>query len=199
EGPRRVDDLGRHERLGQDVDRAAAGQPDVPGRLVADPVANHAGVARLARAPDLFRRGALDAAAADRAKHPAVLRDEEDGAFGPRRRAERPDDDGPPDRQALGPPRVVRLEELAHRSAQVRRWAAAGSAAFPSGWAGRSAAGAPSTSAGAWAAASLPRRMSPPRAPARTSPRRSRLSTVPAGRKSSMYGRAARIPAASGW
>ncbi len=60
--------------LDQHVDRAAAGEADVPRLLVADPVADDPGVAGRARALDLLGRGALDAAAADRAGDPPVGR-----------------------------------------------------------------------------------------------------------------------------
>ena len=95
---------GRHDRLDEDVDRAAAGEADVPGLLVADPVADHSGVAGPAGTLDLLRGGALDATAADRAHEPAVVGDEEDCALGPGRRAERPDDDRAAGTDALRAP-----------------------------------------------------------------------------------------------
>ncbi len=70
---RRVGDL-RDRGLDQHVDRPAARQPDVPCLLVADPVADHPRAAGLPRGPlDLLGGGALDAAAADGARDPAVV------------------------------------------------------------------------------------------------------------------------------
>ena len=89
----------------QHVDRAAAGEPDVPRLLVADAVADDAGVAVAAGALDLLGRRALHAAAADRPCDPAVAGVEQDRALRPRRGPERPDDDGAPD---LGPLRLAR-------------------------------------------------------------------------------------------
>ena len=68
----RLDHDGRGDRLDQHVDRAATGQADVPRLLVADPVADDPGVAGGPCPVDLLGRGALDAAAADRARDPAV-------------------------------------------------------------------------------------------------------------------------------
>ncbi len=116
---RRVHDDRRRDRLDQDVDRAAAGQPDVPRLLVADPVADDPGVAGRAGPLDLLGRGALDAAAADRARDPAVGGVQQDGALGSRRGPERPDDDGPADvggDGAAGLPAGQGVEQLLHRS-----------------------------------------------------------------------------------
>ena len=80
--------LDRRRRDGgrdQHVDRAAAREPDVPRLLVADPVADDALPTGLAGGPDLLGRGALDAAAGDGARDPAVVGHEQDGALGPRR------------------------------------------------------------------------------------------------------------------
>ena len=56
----------RRDRLHEHVDRAAAGETDVPRLLVADPVADDPRVAGGAGTLDLLRRGALHAAAAHR-------------------------------------------------------------------------------------------------------------------------------------
>src|SRR5262249_37219957 len=102
----------------------------------------------------------------------------------------------------VGGPPIERLQQLLHR-------------VEPPGLSGLAALGSLVSSSGAatadriawldarWpasadAAASPPRRTSLERMPARISPRRSRLATVPAGTKSSTYGSAARIPPASG-
>ena len=104
----------RHAGLDEHVDRAAAGEADVPRLLVADPVADHPAVPVLARPLDLLGRGALDAAAADRSPRSARRRPSEDRALGPRRAAERPHDHGPADAGALRAPAVERVEELLH-------------------------------------------------------------------------------------
>ncbi len=83
--PRHPVDRGRQGRLDEDVDRPAARQPDVPRLLVADPVADHPGVAVAPGPLDLLGRGALDAAAADGARDPAVVGAEQHGALGSRR------------------------------------------------------------------------------------------------------------------
>ena len=186
----RLDHDGRRDRLDQDVDRAAAGQPDVPRLLVADPVADDPGVAGRAGALDLLGRGALDAAAADRAGDPAVGRVQQDGALGPRGGAERPDDDGAADRRRrpVGLARSVSVSSssfIAVASVRSGRWSHR--RRRPGGATTARDAGVAAGSA-AWAAASLPRRVSPARTPPRISPSRSSEATVPAGRKSSMYG-----------
>src|SRR4029079_14198308 len=56
----------RNAWLHEDVDRAAARQPDVPGLLVADPVADDAAVAVGSGAPHFARRRRLVAAYAAR-------------------------------------------------------------------------------------------------------------------------------------
>ena len=112
---RRLERRVRDRRLHEDVDRAPAGEPHVPRLLVADAVANHAGVPRLPRALDLLGRGTLDAAAADRSGDPPVCGGEQDRAFRPRRGAERAHH-----HRAAGScrglaPGVDRREELLHR------------------------------------------------------------------------------------
>ena len=184
----RLDHDGRRDRLDQDVDRAAAGQADVPGLLVADPVADHPGVAGRPGVLDLLGRGALDAAAAHRAGDPAVGRVQEHGALGPRGGAERPDDDGAADRVAggaVGLPGGQCVEQFLHRSGlgAVRSMVSP-----PTTEGGAATLGTMDPGSAAWAAASLPRRVSPARTPPRISPSRSSEATVPAGRKSSMYG-----------
>ena len=194
--PERLDRGGhrgrRHGRLDQHVDRAAAGQPDVPRLLVADPVADDPGVAVGAGLLDLLGRGALDAAAADRARDPAIAR----------RTA------GPRPRVAARSRTCARRRRGRRRSPSPCQAASVSSSSFI-GWAspsrGRPAwpptdrrrrgagrrrglgrLGTPGSAA--WAAASLPRRVSAERTPPRISPSRSSEATVPAGRKSSMYG-----------
>ena len=117
--PRTRLDRRRQRRLDQHVDRAAARQPDVPRLLVADPVADDPRVAVAPGALDLLRRRALDAAAADRARDPPVVGAQEHGAFRPRRRAERPDDDRPADPDAVAPPGFERRQEFLHRSGRA--------------------------------------------------------------------------------
>ena len=89
--------LGRHGRLDEHVDRAAAGQPDVPRLLVADPVADDP---RVAVWP---ARRSISSAAAPSTQPPLTepairpsSASEQDRALRPRRRAERPDHDGAP-------------------------------------------------------------------------------------------------------
>ncbi len=106
----------RHDRLDQDVDRAAAGEADVPGLLVADAVADHPGSAGLPSVVDLLGRRALDAAAADRTRDATVRGVQQDRPLGSWRRTERPDDDGPADVDAVAPPRPQRLEQFLHCS-----------------------------------------------------------------------------------
>ena len=106
---------GRDGGLHEHVDRAAAGQADVPRLLVADAVADDPGVPVRAGLLDLLGRGALDATAAHRARDPAVARVEQDGTLRSRRGPERPDDDGPADVDPLPLPGLERVEELLHR------------------------------------------------------------------------------------
>ena len=115
----RLDHHGRRDRLDQDVDRAAAGEADVPGLLVADPVTDDPGIAGRPGVLDLLGRGALDAAAADRAGDPAVGRVQQDGALGSRGGPERPDDHRAADigaRGAVGLPGGECVEQFLHRS-----------------------------------------------------------------------------------
>ena len=83
-------------------------RPDVPRLLVADPVADDPGVAGRAGPFDLLGRGALDAAAAHRARDPAVGRVQQDGALRSRRGPERADDDGPAESAGSCRPRASR-------------------------------------------------------------------------------------------
>ena len=99
----------------QHVDGPAAGEPHVPRLLVADPVADDALAAALARRPDLLGRGPLDAAPGHGAREPPVVGDEQDRTLGPRRRAERPHHDGAADARALRAPPVQRVQQLLHR------------------------------------------------------------------------------------
>jgi hypothetical protein len=115
-----------HRRLDQDVDRAAAGEPHVPGLLVGDAVADHPRAAGRSGLLDLFEGGAFDAAAAHRAGDPTVGRHEHGRALGTRRRPERPDHDGTADLGAFGPPGGQGLDELLHREVSCRRAAIAG-------------------------------------------------------------------------
>ena len=86
--------LGSHQRLDEHVDRAAARQADVPGLLVADPVADHPGVAVATGALDLLERRAFDAAAADDPASRSSSLHQQNRALRPRRGPERPDDHG---------------------------------------------------------------------------------------------------------
>ena len=86
---------------------------------------------------DLLGRGALDAAAADRARDPAVARVQQDGALGPRRGPERADDDGAADVDPLPLPGLERVEELLHRIGL----AVSGSVGVPPTTVGRRGAG----------------------------------------------------------
>ena len=90
-------------------------RPDVPGLLVADAVADDPRMPRRAGPVDLLGRGALDAAAADRAGDPAVGGVQQDRALGPWRRPERADDDGTADIDAVAGPGIERLEQFLHR------------------------------------------------------------------------------------
>ena len=117
-GSGRVDHRGRRGRLHEHIDRAAAREPDVPRLLVADAVADDAGVTARAGLLDLLGRGAFHAAAADRARDPAIGRVQEHGALGTRRRPERPHDHGPADVGTVGLPCRQGLEQFA---AWVRR------------------------------------------------------------------------------
>ena len=119
----RLDDHGRHDRLDEHVDGAAAGETHVPGLLVADPVADDAGVPGRAGLLDLLGRRALDAAAADRADDPAVVAYEQHGALRARRGPERANDDGPADVGAGGP-RPARSR--ACRAAPSSQWPRSG-------------------------------------------------------------------------
>ena len=98
---RRGHDLRPDVRLDEHVDRAAAGEADVPRLLVADPVADDAADAGALARRDLLERGALDAAARHDPGQPAVGGHDEARAFRPRRRAEGPDDDRAAERGAL--------------------------------------------------------------------------------------------------
>ena len=133
---RRLERRGRDRRLREDVDRAAAGEPHVPRLLVADPVANHAGVPRLPRSLDLLRGRALDAAAADRARDPAVGGREQDRALGSRRGAERPDHHGAAGGCSGIPPVIDRREQLLHRRLTFRAHVIRGGADGSTGWLG---------------------------------------------------------------
>src|SRR6476660_5661742 len=129
---------------------------------------------------------------------PAIGRIQEDGALRARGGPERPDDDGAPDigtGSAVGLPGSECVEQFLHRSGlgTVRSMVSP-----PTTEGGATTVGMLEPGSAAWAAASLPRRVSPARTPPRISPSRSSDATVPAGRKSSMYGYAARIPPASG-
>ena len=104
-----------HAGRDQHVDGPAAGEPHVPRLLVADPVADDALVAALARRPDLLRRSPLDASPGHGAREPPVVGHEQDRTLGPRRRAERPHHDGAADARALRAPPVQRVQQLLHR------------------------------------------------------------------------------------
>ena len=125
----------RHGRLDEDVDRAAAGQPDVPGLLVADAVADDPGVAGRPGVLDLLGRGALDAATADRPGDAPVGRVQQDRALRPRRGPERAHDDGPPDLGAVRLPGLEGRQELLHgmrpRRGRVGRASPATAARWP--------------------------------------------------------------------
>src|SRR4029453_7571884 len=115
---------------------------------------------------------------------------QEPRAFGPRGRAERPDDDGATDvgaGRAVGLPGGEGVEQFLHRSGlgAVRSMVSP-----PTTEGGATTLGTMDPGSAACAAASLPRRVSPARTPPRISPSRSSEATVPAGRKSSMYGKA---------
>ena len=135
-GLRRADDRGWDDGLHQDVDRAATGEADIPGLLVADAVADHPGVAGLPGVLDLLGRGAFHAAPADRAHEPPVVRDKQDGSLRARRRSEGPDDDGPPGVRTLGAPGVERVQEVSHgtivRPAPIRGGGCVGASQRPS-------------------------------------------------------------------
>ena len=90
----RLDGRGGHRGLHQHVDRAAAGEPDVPRLLVADPVADDAGVAGRTGMLDLFRGRALDTAAAHRPRDATVRGVQQRRTLRPRGGAERTNDDG---------------------------------------------------------------------------------------------------------
>src|SRR5947199_10336997 len=80
------------DALDKDLDLAAAGQPDLPGLLVADPEIEEARLAVADRFQRLGHDRAFDAAARDRADKGAIAIDRELGAERPGRRAPGPDD-----------------------------------------------------------------------------------------------------------
>ena len=180
---------GRDVRLHEDVDRAAAGEADVPGLLVADAVADDPAAPGPPGALDLLERGALDAAAADRARQATVVGHEHDRALRSRRGAERAHDDGPSD--VRGPRPARRPASRSAPSSRVSFW-------WQVSPGGRDRASAAHAARPPVQASCLVRRRrstrpprcrlrrSPARTPARISPSRSSEATVPAGRKSSM-------------
>src|SRR4029079_9675395 len=114
-----------------------------------------------------------------------------DSTLGARGRAKRADDDRASRVDAFVLPGGERVEQFLH----------------PIGLAVVGAVGEPPTTVGgvsvarslksgtaAWAAASAPCRVSADRTPPRISPSRSRRATVPAGKKSSVYGDGGRHP-----
>ena len=114
----RLDHDGRRDGLHEHVDRAAAGKADVPGFLVADAIADDTGVAGRTCSVDLLGRGALDAAATDRAGDAAVVAYKH-RTLGSRRGPKGPNDDGAADRlarRAVLPPCRERVEQFLHRS-----------------------------------------------------------------------------------
>ena len=132
--PRRPLDLPADERFDEDVDRAPAGQANVPRLLVADPVPDDARAPVRSCPPDLVRRGTLHAPAADGSRDAAVRGKQQHGALGTWRRPERADDHGAPDFQLLGAPRRERLDELLHAIASPaasQGWPAARRAGRP--------------------------------------------------------------------
>src|SRR6266852_5247536 len=144
------------EGLDEDVDLAAAREPDGEGVLVGDPVGDELRLARLEHAPGALVDVGLDAAARDRAGQLAALRHGQLGADRPRRGA--PGRHHGRNRHLLAalPPAGDVGQDLLHAACLLS-------------------------------------------IPASTSASSSRLARLCPGRKRSTYGKAARIPPASGW
>src|SRR5439155_19450453 len=80
------------QKLDEDVDLAAAGQPDRPGLLVRDPVREEPRAPALEHLAGVFVHVRLDTPARDRSRQLAALRDPELRADWPRRRTPGRDD-----------------------------------------------------------------------------------------------------------
>ena len=104
------------DRLDEDLDRAAAGQPDVPGHLVGDAVADQLRLAGAQHLLRLLEDGGLDAAAADRAGEIAGVGDGHRRADRARRGAFDLDDGGDRDLLPGGAPGVDLGQKVFHGS-----------------------------------------------------------------------------------
>ena len=193
----------RDDGLDENIDRPATGQPDVPRLLVADPVADHPAV-------PVARTRSISSAAAPSTQppltEPAIRPSSARIRTAPSGRGALPNvrtTTARPRRRPRPSSRPASREVPA--SDRACSSAVSGRAAESVGSAGvrPAAAGACPDRRARLAAAGIGARPPPRRRagcrsvriPARISPSRSRLATVPPATKSSMYGMAARMPA----